>query len=47
MRQLGTSEADILRGYPSLRAVDLVQAWEYADSHREQIEEEIRANEEE
>lgn len=47
MRQLGVSEADILRSYPSLRAVDLVQAWWYADEHRDEIDEAIRENEEE
>ena len=46
MRQLGISEADILRSYPSLRAVDLVQTWLYADCHREEIAREIRDNEE-
>jgi uncharacterized protein (DUF433 family) len=47
MRQLGVSEIDILRSYPSLKAVDLVQAWSYADAFRVEIEDEIRANEEE
>jgi uncharacterized protein (DUF433 family) len=46
MRQLGISESDILKSYPTLRAVDLVQAWSYADHHRQEIEEAIRANEE-
>ncbi|MDX2270552.1 MAG: DUF433 domain-containing protein [Cyanobacteriota bacterium] len=47
MRQLGASEIDILRSYPTLRAVDLVQAWSYAARHRIEIEKEIRENEEE
>ena len=46
MRQLGVKEADILRSYPSLRAVDLVQAWLYADAHREEMQRQIRENEE-
>jgi len=46
MRQLGVSEADILRSFPTLRAVDLVQAWVYVDTHRNQIEHQIRENEE-
>jgi uncharacterized protein (DUF433 family) len=46
MRQLGISEADILKSYPSLRAVDLVQAWTYVDAHREEVEKHIRENEE-
>jgi len=46
LRQLGASEADILQAYPSLRAVDLVQAWAYIADHREEIEAQIRENEE-
>jgi uncharacterized protein (DUF433 family) len=45
-RRLGTPEADILKAYPSLRAIDLVAAWEYADSHVEEMDREIRENEE-
>lgn len=45
-RRLGWSEATILENYPSLRAVDLVNAWAYADAHRAEIEQAIRANEE-
>ena len=44
-RRLGTSEADLLRSYPILRAEDLVQAWAYALAHREEIEQQILANE--
>lgn len=47
MRQLGMSEADILRSYPSLRALDLVRAWSHADNHHDEIERDIRENEEE
>ena len=45
-RRLGTSEADILRAYPSLRAIDLVEAWRYADSHVEEMDRDIHDNEE-
>jgi len=45
-RQLGTSEADLLRAYPSLRAEDLANAWAYYRGHREEIEDQIRENEE-
>ncbi len=45
-RRLGTSEADLLRCYPSLRAEDLANAWAYVRSHREEIERQIRENEE-
>ena len=44
-RRLGTSEVDLLRSYPMLRAEDLVQAWAYALAHREEIEQQILANE--
>ena len=46
MRELGLSEAEILRSYPSLRAVDLVQAWAYAEANPAEIAREIRENEE-
>jgi uncharacterized protein (DUF433 family) len=45
-RRLGTSEADLLRCYPTLRAEDLANAWTYVRSHREEIEQQIRENEE-
>jgi uncharacterized protein (DUF433 family) len=44
-RRLGTSEADLLRSYPTLRAVDLANAWAYVRSHLEEIEDQIQANE--
>ncbi len=47
MRQLGVSADEILRSYPTLERADLLQAWSYADRHREKIEQEIRENEEE
>ncbi len=45
-RRLGWSEATILENFPSLRAADLVNAWAYADSHKEEIDKAIRENEE-
>jgi uncharacterized protein (DUF433 family) len=45
-RRLGTSEADLLRCYPSLRAEDLINAWGYVRSHQTEIEQQIRENEE-
>lgn len=45
-RKLGTSESNILKCYPSLRAEDLVSAWAYYRSHKEKIEKEIKENEE-
>jgi uncharacterized protein (DUF433 family) len=42
---LGTSEADLLRCYPTLRAEDLANAWAYFRSHKKEIEQQIRENE--
>ena len=44
-RQLGMSEAKLLRTYPLLRAEDLVNAWAYYRSYREEIELQIREHE--
>ncbi len=45
-RRLGTSEADLLRSYPTLRAEDLANAWAYERGHRKEIDAQIKANEE-
>jgi uncharacterized protein (DUF433 family) len=45
-RRLGMSDADILKNYPTLRAENLVNAWDYVRTHKEEIDEEIRLNEE-
>jgi len=44
-RQLGTSEGDILKAYPTLRAEDLTNAWAFYRSHKEEIEQQIIENE--
>ncbi len=44
-RNLGASEAQLLQDYPGLRAVNLVDAWDYADTHRAEIDLEIHLNE--
>lgn len=44
-RRHGTSEADLLRAYPTLRAEDLTNAWAYARAHRAEIDAQIEANE--
>jgi uncharacterized protein (DUF433 family) len=44
-RRLGWTDARILSNFPSLRAVDLAQAWAYVDGHRAEMDEEIRKNE--
>ena len=44
-RRLGTSEAELLRAYPTLRAENLANAWAFVRSHREEIDRQIRENE--
>ncbi|HMQ52377.1 MAG TPA: DUF433 domain-containing protein [Anaerolineae bacterium] len=44
-RRLGWREAKILENYPTLRAVDLVNAWAYAEAHPQEIEQAIQENE--
>lgn len=44
-RRLGTTEAELLRCYPNLRAEDLANAWAYVRAHRDEIDRQIQANE--
>lgn len=44
-RNLGMSEADILRSYPSLCADELENAWAYYQVHRAEIDQQIADNE--
>ena len=44
-RRLGTSEAELLCAYPTLRAEDLTNAWAYVRSHQQEISANIRENE--
>jgi uncharacterized protein (DUF433 family) len=44
-QRLGATEAELLKSYPSLRAADLANAWGYAHAHRQEIEQQILANE--
>ncbi|MDB5353415.1 MAG: uncharacterized protein JWN86_4662 [Planctomycetota bacterium] len=44
-RRLGSTEAEILRAYPSLRAEDLVNAWAYVRAHPQEIDGQILENE--
>ncbi len=44
-RQLGTTEADLLRAYPALGAEDLANAWAYYRAFRDEIDEQIAVNE--
>lgn len=45
-RRLGASDASILENFPSLRLIDLANAWAYAEAHPDEIEAAIRKNEE-
>ena len=44
-RRLGTSDAEILRSYPSLQPSDLSNAWSYVSKHPMEIGREIQENE--
>ena len=46
-RRLGTSEAELLSIYPTLRAEDIVHTWAYVRAHRDEIEQQIHDNEDE
>ena len=45
-RRLGLTEAQMLSAFPALRATDLVNAWSYVASHPEEIERQIREDDE-
>jgi uncharacterized protein (DUF433 family) len=45
-RRLGTSQAELLSAYPTLTPQDLANAWEYAQSHPEEMDRAILQNEE-
>ena len=44
-RRLGTSEADLLKAYPTLRAEDLANAWAFYRAHKDEIERQVQENE--
>lgn len=44
-RRLGTSDADLLRDYPTLTVQDLANAWNFVRPHRSEIDAQIEANE--
>ena len=44
-RDMGASEAQLLLDYPRLRALNLVEAWQYAEEHHAEIAAEIANNE--
>jgi uncharacterized protein (DUF433 family) len=43
-RRLGAPDEEILRNYPTLQASDLLNAWQYVDRHRQEIDREIQEN---
>ena len=45
LRVQGLDSSAILKAYPTLHAADVENAFRYADSHREEIEQAIAANE--
>ena len=45
-RRFGMIEADILKSYPTLRAEDLANAWDYEESHQDEIARQITENKE-
>jgi uncharacterized protein (DUF433 family) len=44
-RRLGSSDADLLRLYPGLRAEDLASAWAHVRAQRDEIDRQIGDNE--
>lgn len=45
-RRIGVGELDLLKDYPGLTVNDLESAWDYVETHREEIESAIRMNRE-
>lgn len=45
-RRLGADDQEIQRNYPTLQQTDLEQAWRYVERYREEIERDIRENDE-
>ncbi len=43
-RGLGASEAQLLIDYPRLKAMNLVDAWAYAEDHPDEIASQIHQN---
>jgi uncharacterized protein (DUF433 family) len=47
LRQLGATEKDILKSYPTLTWIDVAQALLYTAAHPKEKQKQIRENEEE
>ncbi len=45
-RRHGASDAEILQAYPTLRGEDLANAWGYVRGHSEEIDRQIKENDE-
>ena len=45
-RRVGSSDAEILSAYPTIREDDLEEAWAYVRTHKSEIDEQIRNNDE-
>lgn len=45
-RRLGKSQSEVLRAYPTLRREEVLLAWAYAKAHKNEIDLQIRENEE-
>jgi len=43
-KNLGITEAQLLQDYPHIHAVDLVNAWAYAEAYAEEVEVAIKKN---
>lgn len=44
-KRLGTSESEMLKCYPTLRAIDIANAWYFYNSHKEEINNLIQEHE--
>ena len=45
-RRAGVGDLDLLKDYPGLSVFDLEAAWQYVETHPEEIEQAIRLNQE-
>ncbi len=45
-RRAGVGDLDLLKDYPGLSVFDLEAAWQYVETHHEEIDEAIRLNQE-
>ena len=44
-RRLGSTDAELLENYPTLVPTDLINAWAYVATHRDEVESAIQENE--